>query len=267
MTTNTAADQTTTAPGRVTGVRNEMPPGASYVATPSFTLAQTAARIASEKLDMAGFFGDAGTGKTTAIEYFMDHTDFECIYLVAEPSPQRKEIFEEILLKTTGGFDATMSARQLRRACNEVLAERRRVLVMDECQHLSILWHRQLRTLHTHAEAQFALFLAGGENAVSTLKRDQMLWTRIKEKVYFQALTGDVLLASLAQFHPLLANTDPELLADIDAAHCDGNFREWANFVDLAIPLAANSRTPERLSLKVVQAVFALEGVNWKKRR
>lgn len=244
-----------------------MPSGASFVATPSFTLAQTVAKLGADHRDIAGFFGDAGTGKTTALSYFAEQTDLETLYLTAEPSPQRKEVFEQILLAATGGYDPKMSARQLRRECNEVLAERPRVLVVDECQYLSVLWHQQLRSLHMDPAADFALFLAGGENAVKTLKRDSMLWTRIKLRVFFQPLAGDVLLTALAEFHPLLARTDPDLLVHIDNKHCNGNFRDWAYFVDLALPLAANSTTPGKLSPKVVRAVFALMGINWKGRR
>jgi len=157
-----------------------------------------------------------------------------------------------------------MSARELRRSCNEVLADRPRILIVDECQYLSVLWHQQLRSLHMDPRADFALFLAGGENAVRTLKRDSMLWTRIKLRVFFQPLTGDSLITALTEFHPLLANTPPDLLVDIDNKHCKGNFRDWAYFVDLAAPLAANTRTPDRLTPKVVRAVFALMGINWK---
>jgi type II secretory pathway predicted ATPase ExeA len=248
-------------------VPRDLPQGAKYVATPSFTLAQTIAAMAAEHRDIAGFFGNAGTGKTTALTYFVDHTDRECLYLTAEPSPQRKEIFEQILLATAGGFDPKMSTRELRRTCHEVLAERPRVLIIDECQYLSLLWHQQLRSLHMDPAADFALFLAGGENTVRTLRKDPMLWTRIKLRVYFEPLTDEVLLGTLAEFHPLLANTDPSLLAEIDAKHCNGNFRTWAQIVEVAAPLAAKTRTPDRLTEKVVRAVFTLMGVNWKGRR
>jgi len=252
---------------KTTAAIRDMPDGASFVSTPSFTLAQTVATLAARQRDIAGFFGDAGTGKTTALSYFADNTDLESLYLTAEPSPQRKEVFEQILLAATGAYDPKMSARELRRACNEVLAERPRILIVDECQYLSVLWHQQLRSLHMDPNADFALFLAGGENTVKTLQRDSMLWTRIKLRVFFQPLKGDELLATLVEFHPLLTNTPSDLLLDVDAKHCGGNFRDWAYFVDLALPLAANTRTPDRLSPKVVRAVFALMGINWKARR
>lgn len=242
------------------GTLYRMPAGAAHVSTPAFALAQTVAARAVATAEVAGFFGEPGTGKTHALRYFTEHTDVECAYITAQPSPGRKEIFEEILLAITGSCD-DVSARHLRRQCNEVLAERPRALIIDECQHLSYLWHQQLRSLHDDPAAQFALLLAGGADVVRNLKRDPQLWSRIEMRVTFEQLRGQQLLNTLAAYHPVFANTDTGLLADIDARDCDGYFRNWYHFLKLALPLLAATKTPDRLSPKVAKAVLAMRGI------
>lgn len=134
--------------------------------------------------------------------------------------------------------------------------ERHPVLVVDEAQNLSYSWHQELRSMFD--AARFTLVISGAEGAVTTLKRDSALWNRFCEKVFFEPLAGQELFSALAAFHPLLANTDPALLADIDAEDCHSVFRDWAHIVKLAAPLAAKSSTPDRLTPKVIRGVRAL---------
>lgn len=238
-----------------------VPDGAVTVPTPTFVLAQTVARRAVADAEIAGFFGEPGTGKTHALREFQANAGVETIYVTASPSPQAKEIFEEILLGA-GYAPDDVSVRQLRRDCQEVLAERPRALIVDECQHLSYLWHQQLRSLHDHPSAKFALLLGGGSNVVRKLKGDPQLWSRIEMRVTFERLEGQVLLNTLAAYHPVLAKTDPTLLAEIDARDCRGNFRDWAHILQLALGLLPGSAHPDRLTDEVVRAVFALRGTS-----
>jgi DNA transposition AAA+ family ATPase len=230
------------------------------VHTRYFVLAQTVAREAAEQSLIAGFFGPAGTGKTHSLRYFCETSGFESVFVTAAPSPQRKEIFEEILLAITGQVP-TESTRGLRRHCEELLAERQRVLVVDECQNLSWLWHAQLRNLHDHPEAKFALLLSGGFGAEKTLQRDQQLWSRVRMRVKFDKLTGQELLNTLHELDPLLAATDDDLLQQIDQRDCRGNLRDWTTILELSRRLVAGSAKKDRLTPQVVRAVFALRGV------
>jgi DNA transposition AAA+ family ATPase len=230
------------------------------VQTRYFALAQTVAQMALRQYALAGFFGEPGTGKTHAMRHFCAHCDVETVYVTASPSPQAKEIYEEILLGTVGEVRPG-SARELRRLCAEVLSERPRVLVVDECQNLSALWHQQLRSLHDYPNARFALLLSGGVNAERTLQRDPQLWSRVKLRVEFARLEGAELLECLSKLHPALANTDPDLLGDIDLKDCRGNLRNWVSVLELALPMLPGSRHPDRLTPKEVRAVFSVRGI------
>ena len=126
------------------------------------------------------------------------------------------------------------------------LSEVPRIVVIDECQHLSYVWHQQLR--------------AGGANAVRVLRRDQQLSSRVSMQVHFAPLGGQELIDVLNAFHPVLANSSDELLAEIDRKDCRGNLRRWQSFTKLSLALLPRSSSPDRLSPKVVRAVLSLRG-------
>jgi DNA transposition AAA+ family ATPase len=222
-------------------------------------LAQTIARTALEQSKIAGIFGDPGTGKTTAIEDFCNNSATSSAYITAAVAPQRKEIYEEILLITTGTIPKRATARELRRECELVLQDSAWIVVVDECQRLRNMWHQQLRSLHE--AARFCLLLVGGTNAADRLKLDGELWSRVKLRMTFDRLEGDELLNVLSRMHPLFANTDDALLEEIDRRDCRGNLRNWGAVLDLALPLVDKTPTPDRLSKKVVKAVFMMRGV------
>lgn len=224
------------------------------MATATFTLAQTAATIAVKRLSTVAFIGDAGTGKTHALEQFRASCPIPVITVTAQANPTRKELYEEILA-ATGTSCGQLSARELRRECQELLEQHPRVLAIDECQHLPYLWHQQLRGLHDAPETQFALILSGGRSTARALKRDPQLWTRLQMRVDFRELTGAELVRTLSAFHPMLARTDEQVLLDLDAADCHGNFRNWSEIVDLAQAIQPGAT---KLTGKLIRAIRAL---------
>jgi DNA transposition AAA+ family ATPase len=228
------------------------------VPTKFYVQAQTNAKTALEQSKIAGFFGSPGTGKTTAIRDFCARCGVPSIYISAAVMPQRKEIYEEILLGSVGTFDPDATARELRRECEAVLAQSPWVVVVDECHNLRNMWHQQLRGLHDAAE--FCLLLVGTGDAAENLKRDGQLWSRVKLRMFFETLEGAELLNSLRAMHPVLANTDPGLIEEIDRRDCRGNLRDWGAVLDLALALLPNAGTQDRLSQRVVRAVLFQRG-------
>ena len=237
------------------------PAGTGHVDLPAFKLTQAIAPQAAAQGAVAGFFGEPGTGKTYALDHYVRSSPLEHAWITAAPSPTKKEIFEELIFQLEG-VDAVGSARQLRRDCLELLAQRRRVIVVDEAQYLSVLWLQQLRTLHDDGRGGWALFLIGGIGTGHTIDKHPELGSRLGYRVDFEPLTDDELLAALNAYHPVFTNTPDESLLHINTRNgFGGNFRTWTTFLRNAQPLLARSKTPERLSTEVVQAVFATMGI------
>lgn len=232
-------------------------PGASHIPTTAFQLAQSNAQAALNLGKVASFTGDPGTGKTHAVEYFIAHNAVDHAWITASPTPQRKEIFEELLIELTGGYE-NATASVLRRQLQALLADRHPfAIVVDEAQYLSTMWLQQLRNLHDRRDARWALLLVGGSGARRNLKRSPELWSRNTIRTTFEPLAGSALYTALAAYHPVLAHTDREILKTINDRDCRGNLRDWVSFLELALPMLPNTPTPDRLTEKVVRAVFA----------
>jgi DNA transposition AAA+ family ATPase len=228
------------------------------VRTSFYVHAQTVAQTALERSFIGGIFGEPGTGKTTAITDFCAASGVPFVYISTAVLPQRKELYEEILLGSVGGFDEKAPARVLRRECEAVLKSSSWIVVVDDCHHLRNLWHQQLRGLHDQAE--FCLLLVGTNDAADTLKRDGQLWSRVKVSMKFAPLSDDNLITTLRGMHPVLANTERNLLEEIDRRDCRGNLRAWSAVLDLALALVANTTGANRLSERVAAAILFQRG-------
>lgn len=236
------------------------PDGAAHLALPSLKIAYSNATEAHDRGLLAGFFGDAGTGKTYAVETWLTEQRPHHGWVTAAPSPGAKEIFEEVIYAITGVVP-TGTKVQMRRECQELLREQRPVVIVDEAQNLSHLWLRQLRDLYDRGEGRFAMFLVGGNGCAKRLESDPMLWKRVALRTWFAALEGATLVSALQTYHPLLANTDERVLTAVDRrARFGGNLRDWANFVGVAAGLAERAKT-DQLTEKVVRATFAKMGL------
>jgi hypothetical protein len=138
-----------------------------------------------------------------------------------------------------------------------LLSEKRRALIIDECQYLSTLWHQQIRDLHDRTTS-FGLLLAGGANTQARLKKNPEIKSRIQMSVSFAPLKGAKLIGALQAFHPILAATDPDLLRQLDGRSCRGNFRNWAHIVTIACRLCAPDQQRRGLNEKLIRAVLAV---------
>lgn len=237
------------------------PSGTSHLVLPTLKLAYEKADGAYANGSMAGFFGDAGTGKTYAVESWVERRNHLHGWVTASPRPSAKEIFEEIIYAITD-IVPTGTKVQMRRECEDLLRSEGPVVIIDEAQNLGALWLSQLRDLHDRCQKSFAMFLVGGHGCAQRLKSDPMLWGRMTYKAWFKNLTGSALIAALNAYHPLLAETDDRVLVSIDRkAGFHGNLREWSNFILVAAPLAERAGTT-KLTAKVVRASFALMGID-----
>jgi hypothetical protein len=145
------------------------------------------------------------------------------------------------------------------RLLEQVLAERPRVLVIDEAQKLGRGGIDQLIHLHEHPDAQFTLVLVGmGLGRV--LGEHEELDGRFGRSVAFERLRDDALLDWLTRYHPLLARTDPAVLRRIDNRYWHGNLRRWAQTAHAAHNRVENPDTDgisEELAEELVHAVKA----------
>ena len=235
--------------------------GARTINTTWFKLTQLAVAEIAEELAMGAFHGDAGLGKTFAVRYAsaaLRRSGIECPMVVFPEKPTMKKMVADILKEVTGvehGGDRYRLIADL----GEVLAERPRVLVVDEAQRLNRDCIETLRHLHDDPGTRFALALVGGNDCWTVLSRYPMLRSRIFARVAFAPMTFEQVLAVIPRFHGIYEHADEKLLALIDDHCAHGNFRDWASFTKRAGKLCA-AQDAATLTETIARAAMALQG-------
>lgn len=231
---------------------------AATVETASFRLAQRNARDAINANAMGLFYGDAGLGKTYAVESAIEQIGGQRCWLLAPQGMTPKALLLRLLRLTTGVTHEGTQTR-LEPVLLEALSQPGLALWVDETQHLNHACVEYLRHLHDHPETQFSLLLVGGNGCYRLIQRHPMLASRVARWTKFRPLDITEVVAILPNFHALYRQTDPELLEQVDDRFAGGNLRRWANFTATARDLADRSGET-RLTPVLVEAALHLIG-------
>jgi AAA domain len=231
---------------------------AKTIRTREFTLTQQAVDDSISRRAMGLVHGDAGLGKTFAVEEAVRRLCLPTHCLVFSQGTTTKALVSVLLRLITGvPHEGTLTLLQL--ALRDVLAGELRLIVVDEAQHLNHDCVQQLRLLHDDPETNFALLLVGGNGCWELLQSYAMLRSRLYRRVAFVPLTRERILKAMPGFHPIYRGIDPELIATIDTCYGRGNFRDWAAFTCTAVDLMARLGARE-LTEQIVQNALALHG-------
>ncbi len=164
--------------------------GAATVATEPLRLTHRAVADLRRAHAMGVVHGDAGLGKTFAVEDAMltsTQMAEACWTSVGSRLTLRQLTLDLLGLLTRRQFDTTRHKATYELI--EILAERPRLLILDESQRLSSDGIELLRHLHDHPATQFALLLVGGNGCWEVLSREPMLRSRIYRRIHFQPLS------------------------------------------------------------------------------
>ena len=209
---------------------------------------------------MAAIHGEAGTGKTFAVEQtVVDLPRWSWISMDFRCRPTLRDVrhtlhralgLGERLQGDVFGVDMTLKA---------MLAERPLLVVIDEAQWLTRECFEYLRHLHDDVDTQFSLLFVGGYGCYEALRREPMLDSRLYAHIRFECLTLDQVLGIMSVYHPIFAGVDDQLLALIDCRCAHGNFRKWAKFTHHAVHLCEAAQR-DRVDEEVARNVFRLLG-------
>jgi hypothetical protein len=212
---------------------------ANTVPTGSFKLTGRAVHDVVNHLAMGAIYGDAGLGKTYATESAVKrYPDIESFWFTFEDQTTPRDI-ANTLLDVITGVPHSGTRYRMTRDLVEVLAERPRLIVVDEAQNLNRRCIEHLRYLHDQPRTTFGLLFVGGNACWDVLSRYPMLRSRIWRRVEFQPLSTKVVREAMPRFHPIYAEADPDLLLLIDDRACHGIFRFWASVTLTAAEICA----------------------------
>lgn len=232
---------------------------AEIIETTAFALTQRAVEALVERQAMGVVHGKAGLGKTFAVEYAIESRGACESYWFDFPERVTSKWLTRDLLELLTDVPTDGEHRKLRKELIEVLAERPRLLVVDEAQRLTRASVEYLRHLHDHRRTRFSLLLVGGNGCWETLSRHAMLRSRIWRRVEFTTLSTAEVVEIMPRYHRLYSEASPELLAFVDDYFGHGNFRNWTGFTASASDLC-DEHGLSTLTEDVARAIFALQG-------
>jgi len=229
---------------------------AQTLETEHYLLARRAVLDALERCAMAVIHGNAGLGKTYAVDDVVDELEAEVLWtsFPSQPTPRlvAATLFEQLCGHPTRLDRFSIIAQLVTR-----LASGPRLVVIDESQLLTGDCIELLRYLHDHRATRFALVLVGGNGTWAVLSREPMLASRVFRRVRFSALSRRDAVGAMPAYHPIYRHADPELLALIDDLFCHGNLRNGAAFTHSALQLSERTGRGQ-LDEQIARNVFAL---------
>jgi DNA transposition AAA+ family ATPase len=233
--------------------------GASTIPTEHLLLTRRAVADLVEARAMGAVHGDAGLGKTFAVEEGVTALSYPVCW-ASFPSRPTMRLVATVLVEMVTGVPATGYNRfQLTGMLVELLGQCERLIVIDEAQRLNRECIEYLRHLHDHPQTVFGLALVGGDGCWQVLSREPMLRSRIYRRVVFRPLSTTDVVAVIHAYHPIYAEVDDALVVFIDDYFGHGNLRNWASFTRSAASLCRRHRRPV-VDEEIARNVFALHG-------
>jgi DNA transposition AAA+ family ATPase len=230
--------------------------GASTIKTPHHALTARLVPNIIEHAAIGAIYGEAGNGKTFSVESALERVTTPSV----EIASLRRPTMKYLALSVLEGITKVSHQGELMRLTEDlraVLAEKRRLIVIDEAQNLSTECFEYMRHLHDDPRTDFALLFVGGNRCWEVIARHPMLRSRIWHKVEFKPLSLAEVRKIMPRYHAIYREADPELLLEIDEEFAHGNFRHWAAFTKTAA-LICQEHKQKIVDRKIVDIVLTL---------
>lgn len=231
---------------------------AQTLATDHLLPTRRAVRDAAKANAMAVVHGEAGLGKTYAVDDAIGGIDRPVVWATF-PSRPTPRLIAATLLELLTGRPTRLDRFRAITGLVELLSGGEHLVVVDESQLLTGDCIELLRYVHDQPTTRFGLVLVGGNGTWGVLSAEPMLASRVFRRVRFCALTRKQVLEQLPAFHHLYADCDPELIGWVDDLFAHGNLRAWASFTLSAAALAQDAGRAG-LDEQIARNVFALHG-------
>ena len=234
--------------------------GAATVPTEAFLLTHRAVADLAAHAAMGVVHGEAGLGKTFAVDAALArHPDLPACTVSFPSRPTMRTVAVGLLQALTRTSSLDLNRFRATQQLLDELGRQRRVLVVDEAQWLNRECIEYLRHLHDHPATTFGLLLVGGDGCWEVLSREPMLRSRIYRRVTFRPLTSQQVLGLIGDYHPLYQGVPDELVLFIDDHFAHGSWRNWAAFTHSAARLCEQTGRA-RVDQEIARNVFALHG-------
>lgn len=198
-------------------------------------------------------YGDAGLGKTLAVNQAVIAEPMPHLWVQIGPNPQPKEVVVRLIKAIEGDFPKG-TLYELVDQLIELLDDQPRIVVIDEAQNFGKKGIDQLRNIHDRCG--FPLILVGGAPTNAVIASDPQLNDRVAGRVPFAPLPKRELFNTLRAYHSYLGDADADLIYEIDQTYAKGVFRRWARILKEGLALTCDD-SDAVLDRRTTRAILA----------
>lgn len=186
---------------------------ARTITTHQFLMTEMAVADCIRRQTIGLFTGEAGTGKTFAVESATVDLALPVVRTLFGSKATPREVARQILCEL-GERSPRGSYYELADEVVAAFAEPH-VLVIDEAQHLNQECTFFLRHLIDRMDTKATILLVGADGLLTKVRKDPTLDSRIFRRVAFSEIAEEELLAVLPDYHPIYSDAGDALLRDL----------------------------------------------------
>lgn len=214
-------------------------PGVATVETGDLARLRVRVDEAARRRTILVVTGRWGHGKSyslaRAVEQRAPVHGLDVVWLEMKASRSEREQWHELHYQVTGAHPSKSSSiGDVVRMLQAALAERPRLLVVDEAQEVKTQLFKQLRWLHEPHSSDFGLVFSGTPQLWHDLLPGEIR-SRADHHVKMNGLTDDEAVRLLPRFHPIFGTADPDDLRRWNRTQARRSFRWWARVLANAV--------------------------------
>ena len=230
--------------------------GASILATTPMLEARDRFRDAASRNRMTLFYGEAGLGKTSSLDWLLKGQSRSWQMFVT-PANRSPTAVTRMLLERLTGLPEEGRHDRLTQRLLVLLAEQQPIIAIDEAQQLTLREIETLRLLWDQTPGHFPLILIGGHNCWNTIQKHKMVLSRLRRPMEFVPLASEEVKRLMPHYHPVYASARVSLLRRIDDRFARGVLRHWNDFTATAIDVCAEYKR-DTIDAEIVDRCLAM---------
>ncbi len=201
------------------------------VKTPSFRSAQSCMNTILKRQRIGLIDGPPGTGKTTFAQWAAERCGRPSAVAAMPENPAPNDFLRVSIVAVTGQNPSGHNKTEMEAELVGALSTWQGLLILDEIQNVGLRGLTEARYIHDITRPAFAMLLVGW-GASKTVRENEPLSDRIRQRRRFKALEGEDLFETVRAIDERLARVPDNLLRYADDRYAKGILRRWVALIE-----------------------------------
>ena len=201
------------------------------VKTPSFRAAQSCMNTILKRNRIGLLDGPPGTGKTTFAQWAAERCGRPSAVAAMPENPAPNDFLRVSIVAVTGHNPSGHNKTEMEAELIAALADWQGLLILDEIQNVGLRGLTEARYIHDMTRPRFSMLLVGW-GAGKTVRENEPLSDRIRQRRYFKPLEGEDLFTTIRAIDERLDRVSDNVLRYADDRYAKGILRRWVALIE-----------------------------------